>query len=99
MNPRMNPPRGQNMSPMGSYSPGMRGPPPNSNMGPGSSGPNMPLPMGGMSGRPQWQPNPNTVSTFFSIKIHNNYLLFCYKKCQYFKFILYLASLMLINKV
>lgn len=64
INPRMNPPRGQNMSPMGSYSPGMRGPPPNSNMGPGSGGPNMPLPMGGMGGRPQWQPNPNTVSIF-----------------------------------
>lgn len=61
MNPRMNPPRGQNMSPLGSYSPGMRGPPPNTTMGPGGSGPNMSLSMG-MSGRPQWQPNPNTVS-------------------------------------
>jgi len=63
----MNPPRGQNMSPLGSYSPGMRGPPPNANLGPGGSGgPNMPLSMGGgMVGRPQWQPNANTVSIYF----------------------------------
>jgi hypothetical protein len=37
MNPRMNPPRGPAMGPMGpgSYGPGMRGPPPNSTLGPG----------------------------------------------------------------
>jgi len=68
MNPRMNPPRGQNtqnMSPLGSYSPGMRGPPPNTTLGPGGGGPNMPLSMGGLVGRPQWQPNANTVSSLF----------------------------------
>jgi len=70
MNPRMTPPRGQNMSPLGSFSPGMRGPPPNANMGPGGGGggggPNMPLSMGGgMVGRPQWQPNASTVSANF----------------------------------
>lgn len=62
MNPRMNPPRGQNMSPLGSYSPGMRGPPPNTPLGPGGGGPNMPMSMGGLVGRPQWQPNTNAVS-------------------------------------
>lgn len=65
MNPRMNPPRGQNMSPLGSYSPGMRGPPPNTPLGPGGGGPNMPMSMGGLVGRPQWQPNANTVSIYF----------------------------------
>lgn len=53
MNPRMNPPRGPVMGP-GPYGPGMRGPPPNNNMGPG--GPGMP-PMGMAGGRPQWNPN------------------------------------------
>jgi hypothetical protein len=59
MNPRMNPPRGPGMGPMGpgSYGPGMRGPPPNS-LGPG--GPGMPPSMG--MTRPQWQPNTSTVS-------------------------------------
>ncbi|XP_025410181.1 single-stranded DNA-binding protein 3-like isoform X2 [Sipha flava] len=66
MNPRMNPPRGQNMSPLGSYSPGIRGPPPNTTMGPGGSGPNMPLSMGGLVGRPQWQPNANTPMSYSS---------------------------------
>ncbi|CAI6371666.1 unnamed protein product [Macrosiphum euphorbiae] len=70
MNPRMNPPRGQNtqnMSPLGSYSPGMRGPPPNTTLGPGGGGgPNMPLSMGGLVGRPQWQPNANTPMSYSS---------------------------------
>lgn len=59
MNPRMNPPRGPGMGPMGAgtYGPGMRGPPPNSNLGPGG----MP-PMGMGGGRPQWQPNTSSVS-------------------------------------
>lgn len=64
MTPRMNPPRGSGMGPMGpgSYGPGMRGPPPNSSLGPGpGGGPGMPpMPMAG--GRPQWQPNTSTVS-------------------------------------
>ncbi|XP_059488420.1 single-stranded DNA-binding protein 3 isoform X4 [Neocloeon triangulifer] len=61
MNPRMNPPRGPGMAPMapGGYGPGMRAPPPNANLGPGS-GPPM-GPMGGPGGRPQWQP---VTSTF-----------------------------------
>nr|CAD7570511.1 unnamed protein product [Timema californicum] len=69
MNPRMNPPRGPAMGPMGpgSYVPtgGMRGPPPNSSMGPGGpsgpGGPGMPpMSMAGPGGRPQWQPNTST---------------------------------------
>ncbi|GAB6028977.1 hypothetical protein CHUAL_004771 [Chamberlinius hualienensis] len=50
MNPRMNPPRGPGMGPMNpnSYG-GMRGPPPNSTIGPG-------MPPMGPGGRP-WQPN------------------------------------------
>jgi hypothetical protein len=58
MNPRMNPPRGPGMGPMGpgSYGPGMRGPPPNSSLGPGG------MPMGMAGGRPQWQPNTSSVS-------------------------------------
>lgn len=71
MNPRMNPPRGQNMSPLGSYSPGMRGPPPNTNMGPGGGGPNMPMSMGGLVGRPQWQPNANTVRIMYYFLIYD----------------------------
>lgn len=64
MNPRMNPPRGPGMGPMGpgSYGPSMRGPPPNSNLGPG--GPGMP-PMS-MTGRPQWQPNTSTPMNYSS---------------------------------
>lgn len=69
MNPRMNPPRGQSMTPLGSYSPGIRGPLPNTTLGPSSSGPNMPMSMGGMVGRPQWQPNTNTVSNLLLIVI------------------------------
>lgn len=66
MNPRMNPPRGPAMGPMGgpgNYGPGMRGPPPNSSLGPGvPGGPGMPpMSMAG-PGRPQWQPNTSTVS-------------------------------------
>ena len=65
MNPRMNPPRGPGMGPMGpgSYGPGMRGPPPNSSLGPGGpGGPGMPpMSMAGPSGRQQWQPNTSTV--------------------------------------
>lgn len=69
MNPRMNPPRGPGMGPMGpgSYGPGgMRGPPPNSSLGPG--GPGMP-PMGMAGGRPQWQPNTSTVSKLFYLEL------------------------------
>lgn len=68
MNPRMNPPRGPNMGPMGpgSYGPGMRGPPPNSSLAPG--GPGMP-PMGMAGGRPQWQPNTSTVSNILTMKL------------------------------
>lgn len=60
MNPRMNPPRGPGMGPMGAgtYGPGMRGPPPNSSLGPGGGMP----PMGMAGGRPQWQPNTSSVS-------------------------------------
>lgn len=63
MNPRMNPPRGPGMGPMGpgSYGPGMRGPPPNSNIGPAG----MP-PMGMTGGRPQWQPNTSTPMNYSS---------------------------------
>lgn len=71
MNPRMNPPRGPNMGPLGSYSPGMRGPPPNATLGPGGNGPNMPLSMSGPVGRPQWQPNANTVSFSFFLTFEN----------------------------
>ncbi|XP_035719183.1 single-stranded DNA-binding protein 3-like isoform X6 [Vespa mandarinia] len=64
MNPRMNPPRGPGMGPMGpgSYGPGMRGPPPNSSLGPGGpGGPGMPpMSMAGPAGRQQWQPNTST---------------------------------------
>lgn len=58
MNPRMNPPRGPGMGPMGpgSYGPGMRGPPP---------GPGMP-PMGMQGGRPQWQPSTSTPMSYSS---------------------------------
>lgn len=65
MNPRMNPPRGPSMGPLGpgSYGPGLRGPPPNSNLGPG--GPMPPMSMTGPGGRPQWQPNTSTVISFF----------------------------------
>lgn len=67
MNPRMNPPRGPSMGPMGpnSYGPGIRGPPPNSSLGPGGPG-IPPMTMTGPGGRPQWQPNTSTVSTKFS---------------------------------
>lgn len=60
MNPRMNPPRGPGMGPLGpgSYGPGLRGPPPNSSLGP--AGPMPPMSMN----RPQWQPNTSTVSIF-----------------------------------
>jgi len=65
MNPRMNPPRGPGMGPMGpgSYGPGMRGPPPNSSLGPGGpGGPGMPpMSMAAPGGRQQWQPNTSTV--------------------------------------
>lgn len=63
MNPRMNPPRGPGMGPMGAgtYGPGMRGPPPNSSLGPGG----MP-PMGMAGGRPQWQPNTSSPMNYSS---------------------------------
>lgn len=65
MNPRMNPPRGPGMGPMGpgSYGPGIRGPPPNSTLGPGGpGGPGMPpMSMAAPGGRQQWQPNTSTV--------------------------------------
>lgn len=73
MAPRMNPPRGPGMGPMGpgSYGPGMRGPPPNSSLGPGGPGPNpgmSPMSMAGPSGgRPQWQPNTSTVCNLMLI--------------------------------
>ncbi|XP_037051106.1 single-stranded DNA-binding protein 3 isoform X9 [Bradysia coprophila] len=59
MSPRMNPPRGPGMGPMpNSYGPGMRGPPPNSNL---------PMPPMGMSGGPrQWQPNTSTPMSYSS---------------------------------
>ncbi|XP_063995414.1 single-stranded DNA-binding protein 3 isoform X8 [Diachasmimorpha longicaudata] len=69
MNPRMNPPRGP-MGPMGpgNYGPGMRGPPPNSSLGPGGpGGPGMPpMSMAGPGGRPQWQPNTSTPMNYSS---------------------------------
>ncbi|XP_034175697.1 sequence-specific single-stranded DNA-binding protein isoform X6 [Osmia lignaria lignaria] len=68
MNPRMNPPRGPGMGPMGpgSYGPGMRGPPPNSSLGPGGpGGPGMP-PMSMAGGRQQWQPNTSTPMNYSS---------------------------------
>uniref|UniRef100_U5EX26 Putative sequence-specific single-stranded-dna-binding protein n=1 Tax=Corethrella appendiculata TaxID=1370023 RepID=U5EX26_9DIPT len=61
MNPRMNPPRGPGMGPMGAYGPGMRGPPPNSSLGPGG----MP-PMGMAGGRPTWQPNTSSPMNYSS---------------------------------
>lgn len=68
MNPRMNPPRGPGMGPMGpgSYGPGMRGPPPNSTLGPGGpGGPGMPpMSMAAPGGRQQWQPNTSTVCIY-----------------------------------
>lgn len=70
MNPRMNPPRGPGMGPMGpgSYGPGMRGPPPNSTLGPGGpGGPGMPpMSMAAPGGRQQWQPNTSTVRGYTS---------------------------------
>jgi hypothetical protein len=63
MNPmnRMNPPRGPSMGPLGpgTYGPGLRGPPPNSSLGPG--GPMPPMSITGPGGRPQWQPNTSTI--------------------------------------
>lgn len=58
INPRMNPPRGPSMGPMGpgTYGPGMRGPPPG---GPGMA----PIAMAG--GRP-WQPNTSTPMNYSS---------------------------------
>lgn len=76
MNPRMNPPRGPGMGPMGpgSYSPGMRGPPPNSGLGPGPGGPGMPpMSMSGPTSRPQWQPSTSAVSTIV-MQSSNNYV-------------------------
>ena len=62
MSPRMNPPRGPGMGPMPSYGAGMRGPPPNSSLGPGG-----PMPPMGMSGGPrQWQPNTSTPMNYSS---------------------------------
>lgn len=59
MNPRMNPPRGPGMGPMNPASYGaMRGPPPNSSMGPG---PGMPPMTMGPGGRP-WQPNTSSIN-------------------------------------
>ncbi|XP_039299197.1 single-stranded DNA-binding protein 3 isoform X11 [Nilaparvata lugens] len=71
MNPRMNPPRGPGLGPMGpgSYGPGMRGPPPSSTLGPGPGpgGPGMPpMSMSGPGGRPQWQPNTSTPMNYSS---------------------------------
>lgn len=62
MNPLMNPPRGPGMGPMpGGYGAGMRGPPPNSSMGPG------PMPPMNMSGGPrQWQPNSSAPMNYSS---------------------------------
>uniref|UniRef100_A0A1B0DHF0 Uncharacterized protein n=1 Tax=Phlebotomus papatasi TaxID=29031 RepID=A0A1B0DHF0_PHLPP len=69
MNPRMNPPRGPGMGPMGpgSYGPtGIRGPPPpNSTLG-GPGGPGLPPGMGIAGGRPQWQPNTSTTMSYSS---------------------------------
>lgn len=70
MNPRMNPPRGPGMGPMGpgSYGPNMRGPPPNSTLGPGGpGGPGMPpMSMAAPGGRQQWQPNTSTPMNYSS---------------------------------
>lgn len=80
MNPRMNPPRGPAMGPMGpgNYNPGMRGPPPNSNLGPGGpGGPGMPpMSMAGPGGRPQWQPNTSTVSDLFYLYLSFKIIMF-----------------------
>lgn len=78
MNPRMNPPRGPGMAPMapGGYGPGMRAPPPNANLGPGS-GPPM-GPMGGPGGPRQWQPVTSAVSflfPYFFIRIFTHFPL------------------------
>lgn len=67
MNPRMNPPRGPGMGPMGpgAYGGpgGMRVPAPNSNLGPGGGG--MPPGMGMAGGGPrQWQPNASTPMSY-----------------------------------
>lgn len=72
---RMNPPRGPSMGPLGpaSYGPTLRGPPPNSSLGPG--GPMPPMTMTGPGGRPQWQPNTSTVSLIFSIRCEFIFLL------------------------
>ncbi|KAJ3639515.1 hypothetical protein Zmor_002872 [Zophobas morio] len=68
MNPmnRMNPPRGPSMGPLGpgTYGPSLRGPPPNSSLGPG--GPMPPMSMTGPGGRPQWQPNTSTPMNYSS---------------------------------
>jgi hypothetical protein len=68
MNPmnRMNPPRGPSMGPLGpgTYGPGLRGPPPNSSLGPG--GPMPPMSITGPGGRPQWQPNTSTPMNYSS---------------------------------
>jgi len=66
------------MGPMGpgSYGPGMRGPPPNSTLGPGGpGGPGMPpMSMAAPGGRQQWQPNTSTVRSicecFYSSFMH-----------------------------
>lgn len=74
MSPRMNPPRGPGMGPMGpgSYGGaggggggggGMRGPPPNSSLGPGGPG-GMPPGMGLAGGPRQWQPNASTPMNY-----------------------------------
>lgn len=81
MNPRMNPPRGPGMGPMGpgSYGPGMRGPPPNSTLGPGGpGGPGMPpMSMAAPGGRQQWQPNTSTVWTnTYPLLFLNTFLIF-----------------------
>lgn len=61
MNPRMNPPpRGPGMGPMGSYGPGMRGPP-NNNLGP-SGGPIPPM----IGGQRPWTPNSSTPMNYSS---------------------------------
>ncbi|XP_058806457.1 single-stranded DNA-binding protein 3 isoform X4 [Phymastichus coffea] len=75
MNPRMNHPRAGpgGMPPMGpgTYGPGLRGPPPNSNLAPGGpGGPGgagmPPMSMAGPGGRPQWQPNTSTPMNYSS---------------------------------
>lgn len=75
MNPRMNPPRGPGMGP-GSYGPGMRGPPPNSSLGPGGpgSGPGMPpMSMSGPGGPRQWNPNAGGGPMNYSSSSPGNY--------------------------